>query len=200
MRTKIFILLPLLFAILWSASCRKDFEYAPSNGHLSFSKDTVYLDTVFSNIGSSTYTLKVFNDTKDDVVIPNIALENGTASFYRLNVDGVAGKEFNNIPIYAKDSLFILIETTIDIVEPTANELLYTDAIQFDSGPYQQSVQLVTLAKDAIFLYPNTELKSQSEIIDVKVDESTEPIELEGFVLTDDFLTFKSNKPYVVYG
>ncbi len=67
-------------------------------------------------------------------------------------------------------------------------------------GTYQQSVQLVTLAKDAIFLYPNTELKSQSEIIDVKVDESTEPIELEGFVLTDDFLTFKSNKPYVVYG
>ena len=200
MRTKIFIILPLLFAILWSASCRKDFEYAPSNGHLSFSKDTVYLDTVFSNIGSSTYTLKVFNDTKDDVVIPNIALENGTASFYRLNVDGVAGNEFNNIPIYAKDSLFILIETTIDIVEPTANELLYTDAIQFDSGPYQQSVQLVTLAKDAIFLYPNTELKSQSEIIDVPVDESTEPIELEGFVLTDDFLTFKSNKPYVVYG
>ncbi|MDP5061511.1 MAG: hypothetical protein NWP64_06285, partial [Maribacter sp.] len=139
MRIRILITISILFLILWSTSCRKDFEYAPSNGHLSFSKDTVYLDTVFSNIGSSTYFLKVYNDSRDDIIIPKIALKNGNESFYRLNVDGVAGKNFENIPLYAKDSLFILIETTIDIHDDTLSELVYTDAIQFDSEPYQQS-------------------------------------------------------------
>ncbi|WP_430425581.1 hypothetical protein [Maribacter litoralis] len=200
MRTKILITFSILCSILWITSCRKDFDYAPSNGHLSFSRDTVYLDTVFSNIGSSTYLLKVFNDTKDDVLIPTLNLRNGLESFYRLNVDGVAGKEFNNVPIYAKDSLFILIETTIDITDSAVNELLYIDAIDFDSEPYRQSVQLVTLAKDAIFLYPNEELESSTEILDVFIDESTEPVEIEGFVLNDEYLTLNNQKPYVVYG
>ena len=112
MKKNLYFVFTTAILIFWS-SCRKDFEYAPSNGHLSFSKDTVYLDTVFSNIGSSTYTLKVYNDTRDDIIIPTITLKNGVESFYRLNVDGVAGKEFENIPLYAEDSLFILVENTI---------------------------------------------------------------------------------------
>jgi hypothetical protein len=34
---------------------------------LIFSKDTIYLDTVFNNIGSSTYTLKVYNKSNKDI-------------------------------------------------------------------------------------------------------------------------------------
>ena len=54
--------------ILWS-SCRNDFETVPSTGNLEFSRDTVYLDTIFSNIGSSTYNLKVYNRSDDDINI-----------------------------------------------------------------------------------------------------------------------------------
>jgi hypothetical protein len=50
----------LASVILWS-SCRNDFETVPSTGNLEFSQDTVFLDTIFSNIGSSTYNLKVYN-------------------------------------------------------------------------------------------------------------------------------------------
>ena len=200
MRTRILIVFAILFSILWSTSCRKDFEYAPSEGHLSFSKDTVYLDTVFSQIGSSTYTLKVYNDTKDDIIIPTITLKNGSESFYRLNVDGVAGKEFYNTPIYALDSLFILIETTIDITEGSSNELLYTDAIQFDSEPYQQTVELVTLAKDAIFMYAKDDKGSNKENVVLYTDELGNPIEVSGFKLQDDELNFKNDKAYVIYG
>ncbi|MEH6514564.1 MAG: hypothetical protein V7734_15835 [Maribacter arcticus] len=200
MRNRIVIAFSILLCILWSTSCRKDFEYAPSNGNLSFSKDTVYLDTVFSSIGSSTYTLKVFNDTKDDIIIPNISLKNGPESFYRLNVDGVAGKEFSNIPIYAKDSLFILIETTISIIDGSIKELLYTDAIQFDKEPFQQSVELVTLAKDAIFLYPKGNPEIETEIINLYTDEAGNPINISGFELKDEELYFTNSKPFVIYG
>ncbi|TDT45436.1 hypothetical protein CLV90_2524 [Maribacter spongiicola] len=200
MRLRFLTVLTILFIILWSTSCRKDFEYAPSNGHLSFSKDTVYLDTVFSNIGSSTYTLKVYNDTKDDIIIPTITLKKGDKSFYRLNVDGVAGKEFENIPLYAKDSLFILVETTIEINDNTLNELLYTDAIQFDSEPYQQLVELVTLAKDAIFLFPDVASENSNQPVVLYNNESGTPIEVKGFKLKEEELNFTNAKSYVIYG
>ena len=116
--------------MLWS-SCRKDFEFSPSTGGLQFSRDTVYLDTVFTNIGSSTYNLKVYNRGDDDISIPSVRLASGETSNYRLSVDGIAGKTFNNIEILAKDSLFIFVESTIDInnFSNPDGEYLYTDNI-----------------------------------------------------------------------
>ena len=64
--------------ILSVSSCRKDFSTIPSFGELEFSKDTVFLDTIFTNIGSATYNLKVYNRSNDDITIPNITLERGT--------------------------------------------------------------------------------------------------------------------------
>ena len=113
------------FLMLWS-SCRKDFEFSASNGRLEFSKDTVYLDTVFTNIGSSTYNLKVYNRSNENIVIPVVKLGLGENSEYRLNIDGMAGKVFQNVEILAKDSLFIFVETTINITNfpnPESNYL-----------------------------------------------------------------------------
>ncbi|HLW61948.1 MAG TPA: hypothetical protein VKY33_00985, partial [Flavobacterium sp.] len=54
----------VFFLIFGLTSCRDDFHFEPSSGsELTFSKDTVYLDTIFSNIGSSTYNLKVYNNS-----------------------------------------------------------------------------------------------------------------------------------------
>ncbi len=193
-------LLPLaVLFVLWG-SCRKDLEYAPSAGNLEFSKDTVFLDTIFTNIGSSTYTLKVYNRTRDDIEVPSIRLAKGPNSDYRLNVDGVAGKEFRNIPIFAEDSLFILIETTHDITTSAQNSFLYTDALQFDSGDDLQQVQLVTLVRDAIFLYPRTLADGEKETIPIDIDHEGNEIRVEGFYLDDSQLDFTNEKPYVIYG
>ena len=197
---KVPILVILLILVLWSSSCRKDFEYASSNGHLSFSKDTVYLDTVFKGIGSSTYSLKVYNTTKDDILIPSIKLRNGFNSQYRLNVDGKAGKDFEDIPLYAEDSLFIFIETNVTLLPDETSQLLYTDAIQFDDDIYLQEVELVTLAKDAVFLYPKRDSKGTKEKIMLYTREDGTEVWVESFELSDDQLHFNNNKPYVIYG
>lgn len=160
MRNSIFFL--FIVFVLSLTSCRKDFDFERSSGNLQFSKDTVYLDTVFTNIGSSTYTLKVYNRSNKDINIPTIQLGKGTNSKYRMMIDGMQGdvgaegKIFSNVELLAKDSLFIFIETTIDYSEfenPEA-EYLYTDQIQFDAGTHFQKVELVTLVKDAVFLFP----------------------------------------------
>ena len=199
MRYKICLVSILLLAIFGS-SCRKDFEYGPSTGQLQFSKDTVFLDTVFTNIGSSTYTLKVYNRSNNDILIPNIALGQGQNSSYRLNVDGLAGREFTDIPILAKDSMFIFVETTFDVTPTNQNEFLYTDVIQFDEGNKMQEVPLVTLIKDAVFLYPSQLADGSSETLLLGLDNQGNEIRIEGFVLEDEQLQFTSEKPYVIYG
>ncbi|MDT0539945.1 hypothetical protein RM542_08835 [Croceitalea sp. P059] len=167
---------------------------------MEFSKDTVFLDTIFSNIGSSTYTLKVYNKENEDVSIPFIGLRNGQESNYRLNVDGIAGKEFNNISLLAKDSLFIFIETTESIEDQGQNEFLYTDAITFENTNETKSVELVTLVRDAIFLYPQRLDNGLKETLLLGLDEEQNEIRIEGFFLEEDELNFNNEKPYVIYG
>lgn len=186
--------------VLWS-SCRNDFESVDSTGDLKFSKDTVFLDTIFTNIGSSTYNLKVYNRSNDDINIPSIRLGEGESSNYRLNVDGIAGKVFEDIQILAKDSIFIFIETTFDInsLPGGGNTFLYTDQILFDSGGNEQKVELVTLVQDAVFLYPEKYSDGTYETLNLGVDENGEDILIRGFILEDDELTFTNEKPYVIY-
>lgn len=188
--------------MLWS-SCRKDFEFSPSTGSLQFSKDTVYLDTVFTNIGSSTYNLKVYNKSDDDISIPSVRLALGDASNYRLNVDGIAGKSFENIEIQAEDSLFIFVESTIDInnFPNTDGTFLYTDQIEFDAGSNLQKVELVTLVQDAVFIYPDRDGTTKViETLTLDIGGELVVTELQGRELLPTELTFTNEKPYVIYG
>lgn len=189
----------ILLPVLWS-SCRTDFDAVPSAGNLEFSRDTVYLDTVFSNIGSSTYNLKVYNRSREDISIPEIQLSLGEASRYRLNVDGISGSSFGNIQIPARDSIFIFIETTVDISDLGQTQFLYSDAIEFDSGEHQQKVPLVTLVKDAVFLYPKKYEDGSIETIYLGQDENGDEVSIQGFLLEDGELHFTNEKPYVIYG
>ena len=214
MKHYLYYILCLSILIFWS-SCRNDFNFSPSTGSLEFSKDTVYLDTVFTNIGSSTYNLKVYNRSNSDIVIPTLKLSQGQNSMYRLNVDGrtgsgtIAGKEFENVEILAKDSMFIFIETTIDIQDLAASQtqFIYTDAIEFDAGENLQKVELVTLVKDAVFIFPqrfvngNTgETIIETLTFDVDGDGMDDETTIQGRFLTDPELTFTNEKPYVIYG
>ena len=199
MRFGVFFTLSIVLIVFWS-SCRKDFEYQESTGNLAFSKDTVFLDTIFTNIGSSTYSLKVYNRTKNDILIPSISLGQGQSSTYRLNVDGVAGKNFENIPILAKDSIFIFIETTFDITDHAEKEFLHTDVIQFNSKNNTQEIPLITLIRDAVFLYPTVSSDKIIENITLGTNSESNEVRLEGFVLSDGQLHFTNEKPYVIYG
>ncbi len=200
MRKLTFIFLTAIIAVL--TSCRKDFDTVPSSGGLEFSAQTVYLDTIFTGISSSTYMLKVYNRSNDDISIPAVRLEKGDASKYRIMVDGMTGaggkgKYFPDVEILAKDSLFIFIETTVNIAEAEA-DFTYNDRILFDIGANEQSVSLVTLIQDAHFIYPNRDLNGYKEHLILA--GSTEESDFVGHTLTDDQLNWTNDKPWVVYG
>ena len=165
---------------LWN-SCNNDIDFEINDTLLTFSKDTVYLDTVFTNIGSSTYNLKVYNNSSKNILIPEIKLSNGEDSFYRLNVDGIYNQDteqdgrFENIELLANDSLYIFIETTIDINEINTEQtsFLYEDKIEFLNSNSTQEVNLISLVKDAIFIYPDRYEQNQQfiyETLDIDFD------------------------------
>lgn len=197
------IILFFIGVVLSICSCRSDFETVASTGDLEFSKDTIYLDTVFTNIGSSTYRLKVYNKSKKDINIPTIKLGKGLNSKYRMTVDGMQGtkgKIFNNVVLLAKDSLYIFIETTATITDANPTDFLYTDQIQFDNGENLQNVELVTLIQDAIFLYPKRFADGTTETLPIG-DEKIDGFYLdENDPINGNELQFTNDKPYVIYG
>lgn len=213
---KSIILLFLIGIIATITSCREDFSTVPSTGTLEFSKQTVYLDTVFNSVSSSTYTLKVYNRSDNDINIPTIKLKNSD-SRYRLMIDGMTGvdsdnsgfgdgKLFNNVELLAKDSMYVFIEVTVAEDNPDPTQFLYTDTIEFDSGSNLQTVELVTLIQDAIFLYPEKDSEGNKETLLLGIDENGDEVRINGFDLNENDpingneLHFTKEKPYVIYG
>lgn len=71
------------------ASCMDEEEYSVSaSDRLVFSVDTVQLDTVISGQATNTHTFQVYNPGDKALRIPRVYLESGSASSYRVNVDG----------------------------------------------------------------------------------------------------------------
>ena len=190
------IVFSFLGLLLGVTSCRTDFDFAESTGELRFSRDTVYLDTVFTNIGSSTYTLKVYNKTDENISIPSIGFAKGAISKYRMTVDGMSEnptKSFTNVELLAKDSLFIFIETTANIADANPTDFLYTDQIIFGTGTKAQKVELITLIQDAYFIFPSKN-GGVYEAVDFGLDEEGNTTQVIGRNLQEN------NPDNIVYG
>ena len=78
----------LVFGALFTA-CTDDDTFSTSRSNvLSFSVDTVKLDTLFSTVPSVTKTFWVRNNSGDGIRIQTARLERGGQSGFRVNVDG----------------------------------------------------------------------------------------------------------------
>ena len=91
----------LIFLIsLFFYSCQKDDLISTEPSYkLAFSTDTVLFDTVFTTIGSTTKTLKVFNRNDQKIRISSIRLAEGNQSQYQLNIDGSPAISISNVEI-----------------------------------------------------------------------------------------------------
>ncbi|MHA3046683.1 hypothetical protein JSO59_004845 [Riemerella anatipestifer] len=137
----------VLLMSLFLVSCRQEIAFEEPSLPLRFSKDTLVLDTVYHNTRSETYAIKVYNDEDRDIKIPRIHLEKGSASPYRINVDGKAGTDFTDVVLRRKDSLYIFVE-----IAPvaTTTEMVVEDQILFGKND-NQKVTLLSVVQDAEF-------------------------------------------------
>ena len=79
----------------------------------SFSVDTLHMGTVFTDQVTTTYRMTVYNRNSEGIAINDIHLEGPNASLFRLNVDGMSGTRFSDVEIRAKDSIYVLVESTL---------------------------------------------------------------------------------------
>lgn len=147
-RTTFFILAALLLLFF---SCKKNDKIDTSSGlKLTFSTDTVYFDTVFTTVGSITQKLIVHNENTNKVLISSIQLAGGSASVYKLNIDGISTDFAQNVELPGKDSIYIFVRVTVD-PDNQGNPFAVTDSIMFMTNGNQQKVQLLAWGQNANF-------------------------------------------------
>jgi len=195
---KIFVGSVIFLLVIFSFSCRKNFDVIPGNADFRVEKDTVLMDSVFTNISSRTYNVKIYNTSDNDISLKSVHLEQGNNSFYRLNVDGEAGKSVKNVMIHAKDSIYVFIEVTADIDQLSSP--IYEDKIIVEDRGKTDEILLVSFIKDAYFLYPKRFPDGRKDSLTVYTDPDTgEKSKVAGYFLNND-TTFTATKPIVVYG
>ena len=108
-----YILLCVLPSMLVAGCIEDGFTTSPSDQPL-YSTDTLKMGTVFTAEGTPTHKFKVFNPHDKGLSISSISFRDPKMEeIFRLNVDGVSGRRFDNVEIRANDSIFVLVEATL---------------------------------------------------------------------------------------
>ena len=141
-------------------ACRKNERFTDDSGiRLEFSQDTVLFDTVFTTVGTVTKRFTARNPNANAVRI-NVALEGGSASDYRINVDGATGTAFTEVEVLGGDSLYVFVEATLG-PGGVNTPFIIEDRILFNTNGTEQEVRLMAWGQDALF-YPNPNAPVQS--------------------------------------
>lgn len=138
MRTLLLTLAALIG--LTAVSCIEDDFTTSSTDVLAFSTDTLSFDTVFTDLGTPTARLKVFNRAKKSINISNIRFKDPSTKF-AMNVDGQSGSVFSDIEIRGRDSIFIFVECKLPL-SSTDKPQLTEDDILFLTNGVEQAVHL----------------------------------------------------------
>lgn len=120
------------------SGCISDAMTTSPDARLTFSRDTVSFDTVFTDLGTPTARLIVSNRNNKGINISSIRFKNPDSRF-RFNVDGQAGVEFHDVEIRAKDSIYVFIECLLP-ENPDSRPLLVEDELEFVTNGVSQSV------------------------------------------------------------
>jgi hypothetical protein len=143
-----------LIIILTFSSCKKDEILEDSSAKLAFSTDSILFDTVFTSMGSTTKSFKIYNKHSRPLNISKIYLAGGSNSSFKLNVDGVSGKSINDMEIAGGDSLFVFVQVTVN---PTgaSSPMLIKDSVIFETNGNTQDVKLIAIGQDVYLHIPD---------------------------------------------
>ena len=187
--------------ILMFCSCGSDDDYLSGDKPLSFSTDTISFDTVFTQIGSATQQLKIYNRNNRSLNIQSVELESKGASGFRINLDGESGTSFSNVEILKKDSLFLFVEITVDPL--TSSDPVIRDSIRFTTNGITQYIQLEAIGLDVYkwkdkIIDQNTTITADKPILVYNTLTVAEGVKLT--VAENAVFYFRRNARMAVYG
>ncbi len=164
------IFLGVLVIYMGLVSCRKQDKIDNNpQSKLSFSTDSILFDTVFTNTGTTTRSLKIFNYQQNSVIVSNIRLTGGSLSPFKINVNGNPTTTLNNVKIGGNDSVYVFVKAFIN-PNQLNNPFLVQDTLEFVTNGNLQKIPLVAYGQNAVYL--GGEIKTNT--------------------------TFTKNKPYII--
>ena len=152
----------LLVALLGAVAslltgCGKEGYLTDSGAMLRFSTDTLAFDTVFTQMGTTVQVVKAYNPYDEPLLIEVVAMKGGSASRFRLNVDGDSSRVVRRVEVAAKDSMFIFVRANINPNDQTA-PFLVEDAIVFSFNGKTQELPVTAYGRNAVYHVPNRRL------------------------------------------
>ncbi|MEO6721744.1 MAG: hypothetical protein ABIN67_15350 [Ferruginibacter sp.] len=145
-----YCLLPIAFCLLIT-SCKKDTFITTGDAMIDTSVDSLKYDTVFTSIGSITQSFKISNVNNQKLLLSKVKLMGGPTSAFKININGYAAPEINNIEIAAEDSIYVFV--TVNINPNAANlPFIIKDSIQILYNGNSRVIQLEAFGQNANFL------------------------------------------------
>jgi len=127
--------------------------------------------------------LKIYNNESEDITI-DLSIQSATPSKFRLNVDGIAGNDQQDIFIQANDSIYVFADVTVDPNQPLSiSPFVIEEQLIISSGGSEKQVLLEAWGQNANYV-PGR--KRKGILSRLSCDLATE--------------TWDDPKPYVIYG
>lgn len=197
MMKRLFFCVSILTAIVLT-SCNDNDSFTTSRSDiLTFSKDTVLLDTVFSTVPTPTYTFWVYNNSSDGLRLRQVRLKRGNQSGFRVNVDGTylentTGSQVRDLEIRKGDSIRVFVELTSALTNSDDPQLVEDNLVFSLESGVEQEVNLRAYSWDAL-LYNNIVVSKDTVISSLK------PIVIKGGLKVDSGVTLTITPPAKLY-
>lgn len=185
--------------LLACSACTDDdsFSSSPSNW-LTFSTDTVRMDTVFATVPSSTRSFWVYNKSGDGIRCTTVRLAGGNQTGFRVNVDGeylspTAGYQVSNVEIRKNDSIRVFVELTSPVNAEEGPQEIEDDLVFLLESGVEQKVNLNAYSWNATLLR-NVEISNDSTI-----NGTERPIVIYGGLKVDSLATLRITPGTTLY-
>lgn len=148
--------LPIIGIVCAFVSCDDNDTFTSNPWNvLTFSTDTLSLDTVFSTVPSSTRTFWVYNNSGDGLRLRQVRLQRGNQSGFRVNVDGVylennKGSQASDFEVRQGDSIRVFVELTSAMTGNPEPQLLEDNLIFLQESGVEQKINLRAWSWDAL--------------------------------------------------
>jgi hypothetical protein len=140
----------ILSATVLFFSCTKESFITSKDAQLSITSDTLKYDTVFVSAGSTYRSFKIINENNQKLRLSSVKLGGGSASSFKMNLDGITATQFTNVELNANDSVVVFMQVNVD--PGTANlPFVIRDSVEIQYNGNKKLVQLEAWGQNAHF-------------------------------------------------
>lgn len=178
-------LLAILLGLQQFYSCTLKDDIDTSSGlKVEMSVDTLRFDTVFTTMGSTTRSFKIYNRNKSNIRIKEIKVSNSAGGKFNMNVDGIASNSIKDLFLEAGDSTYVFVEVTVNPDQDVSiSPFVFQGTVDITVSDVSQSVLIEAFGQNANYLPPNKE-RGRFGYLSCNFSE----------------VKFDDPKPYVIYG